>query len=445
MSAVDASVVERLETYSGTPPPFGHAMHKYFGFDPKYVNLNHGSYGSLPLPVAAYCEKIGRQIEASPDRFMRVELASYMRPLRARIAKLVGAERDEIVLVPNASHGVSTVLWNIEWHEQDILVGTSTTYNAVERNIRYLGDIPPHPRVREFQLNWPLTHSAIVDAFRAHIQALKATQNYDGSGPKPKIVAVIDGIVSNPGVAYPWKELTKICHEEGVWSVVDAAHCIGQEVDINLSEVKPDFWVSNCHKWLYAKRGCAVLYVPKRNQHIIKSAFPTPHAYVSPTDPQGGPEAPNFIEQFGWTGTRDYAPYLSVDEALNFREWLGGERKINEYCHSLALEGGKRLAEVMGTRVLDETGELTLNMTNVELPLSANVPNDGAVNVYFQKKLLVEWNTYAAHFFHNGKWYLRASAQIWNEISDFDYLGKAFKSVCAELEASYANGPGLKN
>lgn len=86
-----------------------------------------------------------------------------------------------------------------------------------------------------------------MDAFRAHIQALKATQSYDGSGPKPKIVAVIDGIVSNPGVAYPWKELTKICLEEGVWSVVDAAHCIGQEVDINLSEVKPDFWVSVGH------------------------------------------------------------------------------------------------------------------------------------------------------------------------------------------------------
>ena len=47
MSAVDASVVERLETYSGTPPPFGHAMHKYFGFDPKYVNLNHGARGMI--------------------------------------------------------------------------------------------------------------------------------------------------------------------------------------------------------------------------------------------------------------------------------------------------------------------------------------------------------------------------------------------------------------
>lgn len=24
------------------PPPFGHAMRKYWGFDPAYVNLNHG-------------------------------------------------------------------------------------------------------------------------------------------------------------------------------------------------------------------------------------------------------------------------------------------------------------------------------------------------------------------------------------------------------------------
>lgn len=38
---------------------------------------------------------------------------------------------------------------------------------------------------------------------------------------------------------------------------------------INLSEAKPDFWVSNCHKWLYCKRGCAVLYVPKRSVSVL--------------------------------------------------------------------------------------------------------------------------------------------------------------------------------
>jgi hypothetical protein len=47
---------------------------------------------------------------------------------------------------------------------------------------------------------------------------------------------------------------------------------------------------------------------------------------------------------------------------LRFREWIGGEEKINEYCHDLALKGGKRLAEILGTRLLDSTGEFTLNM-----------------------------------------------------------------------------------
>lgn len=38
--------------------------------------------------------------------------------------------------------------------------------------------------------------------------------------------------------------MVKICADEGVLSVVDAAHSIGQEMDINLDEVKPDFWVT---------------------------------------------------------------------------------------------------------------------------------------------------------------------------------------------------------
>ena len=41
---------------------------------------------------------------------------------------------------------------------------------------------------------------------------------------------------------------------------------------------------------------------------------------------------------------------------------MGGEEKINGYCHDLALKGGKVLAEVLGTSVMDPDGELTVNM-----------------------------------------------------------------------------------
>ena len=52
-------------------------------------------------------------------------------------------------------------------------------------------------------------------------------------------------------------------------------------------------------------------------------------------------------------------------KALAFRKWLGGEEKINQYCHRLAFEGGKHLAKIFGTNVMDETGEATLCMVRI--------------------------------------------------------------------------------
>ena len=54
----------------------------------------------------------------------------------------------------------------------------------------------------------------------------------------------------------------------------------------------------------------------------------------------------------------------SIHAALEFRKWLGGEVTINEYCRDLALRGGQKLAEILGTEEMDQTPthELTLNM-----------------------------------------------------------------------------------
>ena len=51
-----------------------------------------------------------------------------------------------------------------------------------------------------------------------------------------------------------------------------------------------------------------------------------------------------------------------LQPALDFRQYLGGEHKINEYTHNLAIAGGKRLASLLGTSVMDPKGDLTLNM-----------------------------------------------------------------------------------
>jgi len=140
---------------------------------------------------------------------------------------------------------------------------------------------------------------------------------------------------------------------------------------------------------------------------------------------------------FEWTGTTNYPGYLSIQPALDFRQWLGGEQKINDYCRSLALSGGKLLSELLGTPLLDPTGEFTLNMINVGLPLAPNIPNNAITHEFFLRNLLEHWRVSAAIFRHNGKWWVRACAQVWNEVSDFEYLAEALKDSCEKLELKY--------
>ncbi|KAH9959636.1 PLP-dependent transferase [Russula dissimulans] len=432
------------------PPPFGHRLRKYFGFEPDYVNLNNGSYGSVPVPVSAAIEATSRSIEGNVDRFIKLHIPKYLAPARHRIAKFVGAGPEEIVFVPNASHGLNTILMNLAWSEEDIILTATTTYPPIERASRYISDCPPRPSISVFELNFPTTRASVLEAFRAHIDRLNAilqiAQRKIYNGTKLKIVAIIDSIVSIPGVYLPWKDMVALCRERGIVTVVDAAHSLGQEPDINLSDVGPDFWVSNCHKWLYAHRPCAILYVPKRNQHLIRTSFPTSYLYVSPKERSEDPrvETSRFLAMFEWTGTTNYPGYLSIHPALDFRQWLGGEQEINDYCRSLALSGGKRLSELLGTPLLDPTGEFTLNMTNVGLPLAPNIPNNIITHGFLLRNLLEQWRVSATIFRHSGKWWVRACAQVWNEVSDFEYLAEALKDSCEKLEMKYRRKRAMK-
>ncbi|KAI8971277.1 PLP-dependent transferase [Trametes punicea] len=472
-------VPSQWETFDSTqtPPPFGHALKRYMPLDEDYVNLNPGSWGTLPLPVLFAATRLAYEIERIPDKLHWVKFQPLLNKARSSIARLVGAATDEVVFVPNATHALNTVLRNFEWREGDLLIGATTMYDTVANTILYLADRAEQqrPGAHFIEYNFPLSHAEIIAIFRSKLRQFKRqhsdrhftdvpplSRGYveDPAKKQNKIVVVIDSISATPGVLMPWRDMVRICREEGVWSVVDAAHSIGQEPDINLGDIGPDFWITDCHKWLYAKRGCAVLYVPYRNHHVIKSSLPTGHEYVSPQRGEVKRDRTTFAKLHTWTGTADHTSFVTIPDALAFREWLGGEKVINDYCHKLALEGGRRLAIILGTRLMDETGELTLNMviavphlcrtsqlmiivlqTNVELPLPIeHAPGEiysaervDAINVYLREALLHKWKAYAAHYFHAGAWWCRCSVQVFNEMSDFEYLGEAINVVCREI------------
>lgn len=91
---------------------------------------------------------------------------------------------------------------------------------------------------------YPVSDAWLVGELKRTIAKVKA----EG---RNVVLALFDAVVSMPGVRMPFEELVKTCREEGVFSLVDAAHGVGH-VDLNLGEgegkTDPDFLVSNCHK-----------------------------------------------------------------------------------------------------------------------------------------------------------------------------------------------------
>ncbi|KAG6824642.1 hypothetical protein H0H92_006222 [Tricholoma furcatifolium] len=89
---------------------------------------------------------------------------------------------------------------------------------------------------------------------------------------------------------------------------------------------------------------------------------------------------------------------------------------------------------------MDPDGELTLNMVNVELPFPTNIKPTRELDLRLKEKLLREYKTYTPPFYHNGRWWTRCSAQIWNELQDFERVADIWLKVHDEL----VNEMGLK-
>jgi hypothetical protein len=144
-------------------------------------------------------------------------------------------------------------------------------------------------------------------------------------------------------------------------STTSISICIHQATECLTSELSP--------RWLYTPRGCAILHVPERNQHLIHTTYPTSWGYHPPKEDAGQstltaaslPKGDSrFSELFAFVGTLDYAPIFCVPAALSFRrELCGGEAFIYEHMRGTVQRGATLLARRFGTEVMGEMGRET--------------------------------------------------------------------------------------
>ncbi|KAJ3022920.1 UNVERIFIED_CONTAM: hypothetical protein HDU68_008869 [Siphonaria sp. JEL0065] len=414
----------------GPPPAFGSAeMRAEFALDPEYIATNHGSFGATPRKIIDERLKQMLYIENNPDSFVKIEFASVLNKALEPVAKLCGLDDvSEVVFTVNATTGINAVLRSLK----SILTATgrypkpasikaqkilflSTVYGNVLNAINYTHQ-NDHFVPLQLEIESPISDAELVK----RVDALIAQERKEGNDI---VLAVYDMISSVPGVILPYLELTRLFERHNILTCIDAAHAIGQ-IPINLKTLKPDFLVTNLHKWLFVPRGCCLFYCARRFHGVIR------HPVISEVKPG------DWRQGFHWVGTTDVSAYLTTHAALAFREWIGGEEKIIKYNHDLAIKGGEIVAKKLGTFVMRGVGEgeatfgdgLYASMVNVA------VPETGVVTEQFmnglQVYLMKDWKCGTAPYKHAGRYWLRLSAQVYLNETDFervaDILHKMF-------------------
>lgn len=487
------------------PLEFGKPLREahFPGLDPAYHNLNHASFGTIPAHIQARLRHYQARHEHRPDQFIRYTYPPLLATNRAAVAALLRAPLDCTVLVPNATTAVNTVLrglppsfWSADGRDE--ILYFSTLYDACAKTVAYLGDATGGAvRGRRIPLTYPVSDAALVAQFRAAVHHARHV-----AGTRPRL-ALFDTVSSLPGVRVPFERLVAACRELGLLSLVDGAQGVGM-LPLDLGALDPDFFVTNCHKWLFVPRACAVLYVPHRNHHLVRSTLPTSHSYVpDPSytgawgaqeegmdassmlpsssssnsdgsgsggddnkreDPENDDYSSSFAEMFAYVGTLDNSPYLCVQDAIEWRDKvLCGEDRIREYCFGLARHGGDRVAEILGTWIMqNEEGTLVhCSMVNVALPLVVVPPSpanktgpsteDGRgpgakanetrisykdaqrIWEWMTKVLVDEYQTFIPVYYHAGRFWARLSAQVYLDMVDFEWAGKTLKELSSRV------------
>jgi len=386
--------------------------------DEDVVFLNHGSFGACPRSVLAEQSRLRDQLERNPVDFFMREAGGLLEAARTSLGGFLSAPPDDLAYVPNVTTGMNAVLRSLLFSRGDELLVTNHEYNA-SRNILEFVAAEQGATVVVVEIPFPIdSPETVLDRVMSAVTSRTR-------------LALVDHITSPTGLILPLGELVRELHARSVEVLVDGAHAPGM-VPVDLTELAPDYYGGNCHKWLCAPKGAGFLYVARELQSGVRPAVIS-HGHNAPVA-----EEERFRAEFDWTGTRDITPWLSVPHALRIMgEMLpGGWPEVMKRNHQLALEGRRIVADALEVP-LPCPDAMVGSLATLILPESADLASEagraGLEAEPLQQALWERFRIEVPILSIPGSRHrmVRMSAQLYNERSDFEQLAAALRELCA--------------
>jgi isopenicillin-N epimerase len=385
-------------------------LRSFFFITPEVIFLNHGSFGACPRPVLEDYQAWQLRLERQPVEFLGREFRILMRAARQALAEHVGADRDDLVYVPNATHGVNIVARSLALQPGDEVLASDHEYGACDRTWQFICQQKRAKYVRQ----------AVALPVKSEDEMLD--QVWSGVTDRTKLI-FISHISSPTAIRFPVEAICARARQHGILTLVDGAHAPGQ-LELDLDGLGADFYTGNCHKWLLAPKGAGFLFARRQVQDLIQPLVVS-WGYQAASDFTTGSR---FVDLLEWTGTHDPAAALAVSAALRFiqaHDW----RKVREQCHGLLRQALIDISALTGLPLvcpLDRA--FFIQMAVAELPRLRDLAGlKAALYDRFRIEVpLIDWN---------GRHFIRISVQGYNTRDDLDALLDAMRVLLPEFAA----------
>lgn len=380
--------------------------------DPAITFLNHGSFGACPRAVLERQDALRGQMESEPVRFMVRELEPLLDGAREALARFVGAPPVSLAFVRNATEGVNSVLRSLQFSAGDELITTSHEYNA-SRNVLEFAAARDGAKVVVVDIPFPGTSPA--DAVERIVAAITRRTRF----------ALVDHVTSQTALVLPIADIVRELSSRGIDTFVDGAHAPGM-LHLEIEALGCAYYTGNCHKWICAPKGAALLYVREELRPRVRPAAISHGANSTRTDRS------RFHLEFDWTGTFDPTPWLTVPFALEYLGSLlpGGWPALQDHNRLLALEARDLLCASLGVAP-PVPDEMIGSMAAIPLPDGASDAPPSLYGDPLQDALLerfgievpvIAWPAPPRRL-------IRVSAQLYNRPAEYEALTAALRKL----------------
>jgi selenocysteine lyase/cysteine desulfurase len=214
---------------------------------------------------------------------------------------MAGVSPEELIITRNTTESLDTVINGFDWQPGDEAVMAEQDYGAMldmfKLQARRRGIVN---RVVSLPLD-PRSDDEIVQLYSNAIT------------PRTRLL-MVGHMVNITGHILPVRAISDMAHARGVEVMTDGAHAFAQ-LAFNIPDLGCDYYGASLHKWLGTPLGAGILYV---KQDRIAKLWPI-YADMGMADTD--------IRKLNHTGTHPVHTDLGIENAIDFHEAIGTERK----------------------------------------------------------------------------------------------------------------------